>query len=389
MSDPSASSARPDLSEARASEHLASGDEDHFRFLRTLIVSSALRVLAGSIILVVAALLAWRLRVLLLLLFVSAFVAALLNPFVRMIVRRGIHRTVAIFIVYTVLAILTAGIGFVVFHPLISSGTRFAKDLPTLVRQAQHGKGQVGRLVARLHLASYIQSHAPELESAISRLGKPALAVGKTVVGGVASIVTIMFLSLFMLLEVPKIVDGSLSLVSPEHALLFRRIIDAISRQVTGFMIGDFSTSIIAGVVVFFALRITGVPFATVLAVWVGLVDFLPLVGGLLAGVPTVGVAFLHSVPAGLIVIVVFLVYQELENHVLYPIIVSRTVRLNPLWVLLAVLIGAEVGVIIGSTFGALCGAILAVPAAGSIQVGGREYLRVHPDGPTWLKAGR
>jgi predicted PurR-regulated permease PerM len=389
VSDPSASSARPDLSEARASEHLASGDEDHFRFLRTLIVSSALRVLAGSIILVVAALLAWRLRVLLLLLFVSAFVAALLNPFVRMIVRRGIHRTVAIFIVYTVLAILTAGIGFVVFHPLISSGTRFAKDLPTLVRQAQHGKGQVGRLVARLHLASYIQSHAPELESAISRLGKPALAVGKTVVGGVASIVTIMFLSLFMLLEVPKIVDGSLSLVSPEHALLFRRIIDAISRQVTGFMIGDFSTSIIAGVVVFFALRITGVPFATVLAVWVGLVDFLPLVGGLLAGVPTVGVAFLHSVPAGLIVIVVFLVYQELENHVLYPIIVSRTVRLNPLWVLLAVLIGAEVGVIIGSTFGALCGAILAVPAAGSIQVGGREYLRVHPDGPTWLKAGR
>ena len=80
------------------------------------------------------------------------------------------------------------------------------------------------------------------------------------------------------------------------------------------------------------------------LAVWVGLVDFLPLVGGLLAGVPTVAVAFLHSIPAGIVTVVVFLVYQQIENHVLYPVIVSRTVRLSPLWVLLAVLIGAETG---------------------------------------------
>jgi predicted PurR-regulated permease PerM len=342
-------------------------------------------VFAISLLFVVFALLAWRLRALLLLLFVSAFVAALLNPFVRLLAHRGINRVLAIFIVYGVLVVLAAGLGFIVFHPVVSSATRFARDLPTLVRQAQQGTGQVGHLVRRLHLLSYVQSHSPQLQSAITRLGKPAFAIGKTVVSGVASIVTIAFLSLFMLLEVPKIVDGGLRMVRPERAQLFRRIIDAISNQVTGFMLGDFSTSIIAGVVVFFSLRITGVPFATVLAVWVGLVDFLPLVGGLLAGVPTVGVAFLHSVTAGLIVIVVFLVYQQLENHVLYPMIVSRTVRLNPLWVLLAVLIGVEIGAIIGSTFGAICGAILAVPAAGSIQVGGREYLRAHPDGPSWM----
>ena len=75
-----------------------------------------------------------------------------------------------------------------------------------------------------------------------------------------------------------------------------------------------------------------------VLAIWVGVVDFLPLVGGLLAGVPTVAVALLHSLPAGIVTLAAFLIYQQIENHILNPVVMSRTVRLNPLWVLLAIL---------------------------------------------------
>ncbi len=111
------------------------------------------------------------------------------------------------------------------------------------------------------------------------------------------------------------------------------------------------------------------------LAIWAALVDFLPLVGGLLAGVPAVGIAFLHSISAGVITVVVFLVYQQVENHVLYPLIISRTVKLNSLLVLLAVLFGAEVGSIIGSTFGAICGAVFAVPVAGVLQLTSIEVL--------------
>jgi predicted PurR-regulated permease PerM len=86
-------------------------------------------------------------------------------------------------------------------------------------------------------------------------------------------------------------------------------------------------------------------------------------------------VAFLHSVTAGIVTVVLFLVYQQIENHFLNPLIISRTVRLNPLWVLVAVLFGAETGSIVGSTFGAIVGAIFAVPIAGSFQVAGSEYL--------------
>ncbi|HLX77616.1 MAG TPA: AI-2E family transporter, partial [Acidimicrobiales bacterium] len=225
------------------------------------------------------------------------------------------------------------------------------------------------------HLENWVRRHVPNLESALSKLSKPAFSVGKTVLSGVASLVTIAFISFFVLLEGPRSLKAALDWAKPENAARIRRITDAMAREVTGFMIGDLATSVIAGLVVFASLTITGVPFATVLAVWVGLVDFLPLVGGLLAGVPTVAVAFLHSLPAGIVTVVVFLVYQQVENHILYPLIVSRTVRLSPLFILLAVLLGAETGGILGSTFGAIAGAILAVPFAGTLQVTARELV--------------
>ena len=93
---------------------------------------------------------------------------------------------------------------------------------------------------------------------------------------------------------------------------------------------------------------------------------------------PTVAVGLLHSLPAGIVTLVVFLVYQQVENHILNPVVMSRTVRLNPLWVLLAILVGVELGGIVGSTLGGLVGALLAVPAASAIQVIARELWTEH-----------
>ena len=348
--------------------------------LRRLIVTSSLRVVVGILGIGIGALVAWRLRLLLLLVAVAFFIALLLQPFVHLLQQRGLRRSSAVMIVYVVLAVLAGAFGYLVFHPLYTSATKFATDLPSLVRQAQHGKGQVGHLITRLHLATYVQQHAPALEHAITQIGKPALAVGKTVLSGVVGVVTIAFISLFMLLEGPKIFFSLLSWMTERQAEFSRRIISRMTHEISGFMLGDFATSVVAGVVVYVALRLTGVPFASVLAIWVGFIDFLPLVGGLLAGVPAVGVAFLHSVTAGIVTAVVFLVYQQVENHVLYPIIVSKTVRLNPLLVLLAVLFGSELGSILASSFGAICGAIFAVPGAGVLQMTALDLLqeRIH-----------
>jgi predicted PurR-regulated permease PerM len=323
----------------------------------------------------VVVLVLWRLRFFVLLVLVSLFLATLLNPGVVALKRRGLSRGSAVAVVYLLLFVVVGGGGYLLFHPVYSSAVRLAHELPSLVAQARRGKGVVGDIVTRLHLASYVNTHALQLQDVVARFGRPALAVGKTVVIGVVGLVTVAALTFFLLLEAPPLFKASLRLLPERRAALVRTIADGMAHQVTGYMLGNLATSVVAGLVVFVSLELTGVPFASVLAIWVALVDFLPLIGGLLAGVPTVLLAFLHSITAGVVTVIVFLVYQQVENHALMPVIVSRTVRLNLLWVLLAVLVGAEVGDLVGSTFGALVGALMAVPVAGAIQVATRAIV--------------
>jgi predicted PurR-regulated permease PerM len=138
-------------------------------------------------------------------------------------------------------------------------------------------------------------------------------------------------------------------------------------------MLGNFLTSLICGLVVLVDLMALGVPFPLLWALWVALVDFLPMIGGALAGIPVVIFAAFHSLTAGIVTLVVFLVYTQLENHILNPVIMSKTVRISPLLVLLAVLVAASLGDWVGGLFGGFVAALLAIPAAGALQVITRE----------------
>jgi predicted PurR-regulated permease PerM len=141
-------------------------------------------------------------------------------------------------------------------------------------------------------------------------------------------------------------------------------------------MLGNLLTSLIAGVVVFVTLMILGVPYPLLWGLWVALVDFLPMIGGALAGIPTVLFAFTHSLTAGLATGVVFLVYMQVENHILNPVIMSKTVRISPLLVLMSVLVGASLGSLVDGLFGGFVAALLSIPAAGALQVLVREAWR-------------
>ena len=162
---------------------------------------------------------------------------------------------------------------------------------------------------------------------------------------------------------------GVLGQMAPDRAATVTRIAGDVSRSVTGYMLGNTLTSLIAGVVVFVTLMILGVPYPLLWGLWVALVDFLPMVGGALAGIPTVLFAFTHSLTAGIVTLVVFLIYTQVENHILNPVIMSKTVRISPLLVLIAVLVGASLGSLVDGLFGGFVAALLAIPLAGALQV--------------------
>jgi predicted PurR-regulated permease PerM len=333
--------------------------------------------------------LAIRLREVLMILVVAGFIALLLNPVVVSLQKRGIHhRGYAVAVVVAASTVAFLGLTVVFGYPLVNGVSHLAHRLPSSVSDAEHGTGWIGRVVTRLHLENWVQRNAPKVASIAEKLGRPALAVGRGAASLVIELVTIFTLALLLLLEGPKIRVWLLATISPERAARYSHIGALVSRSVTGYVLGDLITSLAAGAVVFVTLTVLGVPFALLWALWVALVDFIPLVGGALAGIPTVLFALGHSLTAGVVTAAVFLVYTQVENHVLDPIVMSRTVRVNPLLVLLSILVGAQIGYLVGGVFGGLVAALISIPIAGSLQVIASEMWRASAPGPLVTTGG-
>jgi predicted PurR-regulated permease PerM len=322
----------------------------------------------------------YRLRDVVLLLLVAGFVALILNPLVLLLQRYVVRRRGFAVMLVTLLALLVF-LGLVVAfgYPLVDAITHLANRLPSYVASAEHGKGWIGHLVRRHHIQQWVTQNAPKLVTYAQNLSQPALTFGKGAVSLLVELTTIFILVLLLLLEGPKLRRGILSLLSPAQAREVGRMASEVNRAVIGYMFGNFLTSVIAGVVVFVTLMALGVPFPVLWGLWVALVDFLPMIGGALAGIPTVLFAFAAtgSVTVGVVALVVFIIYTQLENHVLNPIVMSKTVRISPLLVLISVLVGASVGSWIGGIFGGFVAALLAIPAAGALQVVVREAWRL------------
>jgi predicted PurR-regulated permease PerM len=325
----------------------------------------------------------YRLRDVLLLIVVAGFIALILNPLVVVLQRWRIRRrgwAVAMVTLWGLLVFF--GLAAAFGYPLVGAITHLANELPSYVSKAEHGTGWIGHLVRKYHVQHWVQSNEPKLVDFGKGLAAPALSVGEGAFSLVLALFTIFVLTVLLLLEGPKMRSGILGMMSPGRAERYSEVAREVNRSVAGYMLGNFLTSLIAGVVVFVTLLVVGVPFPFLWALWVALVDFLPMIGGALAGIPTVLFALGHSLTAGIVTLVVFLIYTQIENHVLNPVVMSRTVRVNPLLVLLSILVGAEIGSWIGGIFGAFVAALLAIPAAGAIQVLVRELWRSFPQAP-------
>ena len=191
---------------------------------------------------------------------------------------------------------------------------------------------------------------------------------------GIAGAVTVFVLAYLMVLEGPKVVEGATGIFAPATAARIRRVGADCARSVTGYISGNLVISVICGVLTYVVLLILGIPFAGLIALFVGLADLVPLVGATIGGAVAILAGFLHSVSAGIAVLVFFVLYQQLENHLLQPLIFARTVKLNPLTVIVAIVFGVEL-------LGVL-GALLAIPVAGMIQVVLRDLWDHHRGRP-------
>jgi predicted PurR-regulated permease PerM len=338
---------------------------------------SAILATCGVVVAIyLAGKLAYRMRDVLLMILVAGFIAVILNPMVNSVQRRVRRRGLAVAVVIGWATLVFIGLAVMFGYPLLNGVTHLSARLPTYLRDAADGHGWIGHLVRRFHLQQWVTQNAPKLQTLGASLAKPALNFGKGAASVLGTVLTIFALALLLLLEGPKIWSGLLDSLSPARAERWGRMAREINQSVTGYVVGDLLTSIIAGVVVFVTLAVLGLPFPLLWTLWVALVDFLPMVGGALAGIPTVLFATAHSLTDGIVMAATFVAYQQLENHVLNPLIMSRTVKVNPLLVLLAVLFGTSIGDWVGGVFGGFVAALLSIPCAAALQVVVREIWR-------------
>lgn len=297
---------------------------------------------------------------------VAAFFAIVLTPLVDLLQRRShLRRGLATLLVFILGLLVLGALGYAFARPIYDASSTFTKDLPKTIRDAENGRGEVGRWLKDIGAKQWAHDNLPKLRDSLSDANGPVLSAGKTVVTGVVAFLTILVLTFLMLMEGPSIGAFILDLFPDARADRIRRVGADAARSVTGYMAGNLLISLIAGVAIYIWLRALFIPFALVLALWVAFADMLPLIGATVGAIPAIFVALLDSPGLGIATLVFFIIYQQFENHVLQTTIMAKTVKLNPLGVLLAVLAGVELA--------GLLGALLAIPVAGAIQVVARD----------------
>jgi predicted PurR-regulated permease PerM len=333
-------------------------DERIVRFRPRAILSVIGVVLAVAIVLEVI----WVTRSVIIWVLIALFLAMALNPAVEFLVRRGIRRGPAVGIVFVGAILVIVGIAATFVPTLVREVNDLADAVPGYIDDLTRGRGRLGFLERDYHIVERARD-AIEKSGAGGVLGlsNTALSLTKSVLNAVIAVVTIAFLTLFMLLEGPTWVERFYGLLSEPSQPRWRKVGGDIYRTVGGYVTGNLAISLIAGVTSTAVLLGLGVPYAVALGLVVAILDLIPLAGATLAAIIVSVVGFLHSTTAGIVLVIFFVLYQQLENHVLQPLVYGRTVQLSPLIVLIAVLMGAELAGVIG--------ALGAIPVAGSIQV--------------------
>jgi predicted PurR-regulated permease PerM len=293
-------------------------------------------------------------RSVLILIVVALFLAVGLNPVVEGLTRRGMRRGLAIAIVFAIVIGAFVGFGFAVVPPVVEQTQAFVKELPSYLEDLR-GNEQIRKFDNDYHVIAKAQAYVtgPDLGQ---RLFGGLLGVGRIVLSTVFSAFTLLIMTLYFLAALPSMKRQAYQLIPASRRQRVTLLTDEILVRIGGFVSGALAVAFIAATTSFIFLLIVGLPYALALAVFVGLLDLIPLVGATVAAVVVSSLGFIDSTSAGIACVAFYIAYQQFENYVIYPRVMRRAVDVPAPVTVVAVLIG---GALLGIT-----GALLAIPIA-------------------------
>lgn len=294
----------------------------------------------------------------LLILFILAFIlASAISPLVRRLNRR-LPLAASIGLVYLVIVLAGTALFAILIPPLVSQSGRLMENAPVLVARAQDG---IENLRQALHIPANVPM--PNIERSLDRflrnapvLASGALNVAIGFITGIVGIVLVFVFAFYWLLERRDIQGTWISLVPAAKRGGVREVIADLEAKLGGYVRAQLMIAVIIGVASFIGLKVLGVEFALVLALVAGMTEFIPVAGPIIAATPAILIALTQSPRLAILVALLYVVIQQVENYVLVPKVMERTVGLSPLTVLAVILAGTVLLGIVGAT--------LAVPVA-------------------------
>ena len=297
----------------------------------------------------------------LLVLFVAVFSVAVLSPVASAMERRlGWSRTLCSVLLVLSIAIVIGAVALVVTQALVGAVRDLSDDLPRIVDQVKHS--DLGNLVnARGDSLDTLREHVPEITGGVAKVSGGIADVGVSAFGAVTLAFSVVFLTLFGLIDEPRLRHWIAGLFYRGDRERVLQVSDRIIQTTSRYMLGNLAISLICGTVYGVTAAILGVPYPLALGVIAGILDLIPNIGATIAGVIVAIVSLSVGLGAMIIFLVVIVVYQQIENYILQPTIIGKAARISGFTVLASVLV-------FGALFGVI-GALIGVPISAGIQI--------------------
>ncbi len=305
------------------------------------------------------------LRDFVLVLLTAVVIASAIEPMTKLFERYKIPRVLAVIFIYVFLAVILIGFFYLFLPPLLNETSGLLSSFPQYVESLTLFEPEAGGFLSG---QSFIEQFSQEfsIQETVTELRGIAAGISgglvqslSAVFGGLFSFVLIIVISFYLAVQ-KKGIENFLRLVTPLHHEKY--IVDLWNRsqmKIGKWMQGQLLLGIIIGVLVYLGLTILGVPYALLLAVLAALFELIPLFGPILASIPAIALGFLQSISLGLMVIGLYVIIQQFENHLIYPLVVRKVVGVSPILVIISLIVGAELA--------GFLGIILAVPIAAAL----------------------
>ncbi|HSO65840.1 MAG TPA: AI-2E family transporter [Ornithinibacter sp.] len=312
---------------------------------------------------------AGRLTTTLTVLVVSLFLTLALNPLVDRLVARGVRHSGSVAIVFSGVIVVFVLIGALVIPPVVEQGAQLAQMAPDYLQDVLNSRW-LRELDKSYDVIDKVQVEITErmsdqvfLEGVLGGI----LGAGRAVLSGAFQVFTILVLTLYFMASLPRVKQGAYAMVPASRRARVVSLAEEIMRRVGSYAIGQVAIATLNAVLSYVMMTLVGIPYAAVLAVTVGLLGLIPMIGATLGAVLVCIVAFFAEPNKALIAGIYYLVYQQVENYLVAPRIMQRTVSVpGPVTIVAALIGGALLGVL---------GALLAIPVAAGLLLLYEEVL--------------